>query len=116
MGNVIRSDDRRWPDGRVPYVIGDGVPEAEVQAAIAQWTNSGAPVSFVPYTGPRSPFAEPYILFVLGDSATACNTVTGRRRPGQRVCPRPVNDPHRRPFTAPLMARVLPADGQISPR
>jgi hypothetical protein len=85
MGNVIRSDDRRWPDGRVPYVIGDGVPEAEVQAAIAQWTNSGAPVSFVPYTGPRSPFAEPYILFVLGDSATACNTVTGRRRPGQRV-------------------------------
>ncbi len=31
-------------------------------------------------------------------------------------CPRPVNDPHRRPFTAPLMARVLPVDGQMSPR
>ncbi|MFI7074198.1 DMT family transporter, partial [Micromonospora sediminicola] len=31
-------------------------------------------------------------------------------------CRRPVKDPHRRPFTAPLMARVLPVDGQIPPR
>ncbi|MEU4381005.1 hypothetical protein, partial [Micromonospora echinofusca] len=32
------------------------------------------------------------------------------------ACRRPVKDPHRRPFTAPLMARVLPVDGQIPPR
>ncbi|WP_088999044.1 outer membrane protein assembly factor BamB family protein [Micromonospora echinofusca] len=35
---------------------------------------------------------------------------------GAAVCRRPVKDPHRRPFTAPLMARVLPVDGQIPPR
>lgn len=31
-------------------------------------------------------------------------------------CPRPRNTPHWRPNIAPLMATVLPTDGQIPPR
>jgi ABC-type lipoprotein export system ATPase subunit len=33
-----------------------------------------------------------------------------------RECPRPRNTPRRRPFNAPLVATVLPMDGQILPR
>lgn len=88
MGNCIRGERYRWPEGKVPFVLSDGLPDDEVdtiRVAMDVWQASVPSVSFVPYDGSVVFPREAYVQFVPGDSTTACSSLVGRRSPGQKV-------------------------------
>ncbi|WP_224247994.1 M12 family metallopeptidase [Hyalangium gracile] len=73
MGIVIDGYDKRWPLGRVPYVIDQALPmQYRVNDAIAHIEANNPGVDFVP----RAPSDADYIYIT---PSTVCNSYVGRR-------------------------------------